>query len=392
MSTDSNSSKLDKAYKLYYEILENWEHKGVDPETGEEWSSPNSLEQINFAKSRIAEIEKLNVSDEEFDALLTNVKEMAQDRNAVGYTIYNEIVSRWDFAESETEEGEAFFHPTSKQHIAHAKEKLAEIDKLNITDQELISLVRNVRDIVEEAPKRKFAGSYWIAGIIGIFVLILTWTETKNFFDKMGGHHSMENAEAIHSTAINRIENRITFLENQSENYARRDQRLNDARENLAELSEMSPEAYVRSENRRHRRQATTSLIQTLFLVAIYGGYLYASRAPVFLMNRRKRQIERMKKSSSFVQKLVFGTIAAAWSMPITTYVTKYTDGTEERDSDALVVLGIALFVTIVVLAIVFYIMIVALPFLAVFNYIRNYQYEWVDQLVMGFKAKVGWA
>lgn len=392
MSSDSNSNKLDKAYKLYHEILENWQHKETDPETGEEGASPNSLDQINFAKSKIAEIEKLDVADDEFDALLTNVKEMVEDRNAVGYTIYNEIINEWDFSESETEEGEALYHPTSKKHIALAKEKLAEIDKLNITDQELIGMVRNVREIVDEAPKRKFAGSYWIAAIIGIFVLIITWSDTKSFFEKMGGHHSMENAETIHNEAINRIENRISFLENQSEGYFRRDEQLKERRQELSKISEMSPEAYVRSENRRHRRQATSNLFQTLFLVAVYGGYLYASRAPVFLINRRKRQIEMMRKSSNFVQRLVFGTIAAAWSMPITTTVTRWSDGSETTDSNAIVVLAIAIFVTVIVLAIVFYIMIVALPFLAIFNYVRNYQYEWFDGLKAGFKAKVGWA
>ena len=392
MSSDSNSNKLDKAYKLYHEILENWEHKDTDPETGEEGCKPNSLDQINFAKSRIDEIEKLNVSDEEFDALLANVKEIVQDRNAVGYTIYNEIVSHWDYAESETEEGEAFFHPTSREHIAYAKVKLAEIDKLNITDQELIGLVRNIRDIVEEAPKRKFAGSYWIAGIIGIFVLLMTYSDTKNFFQKMGGHHSMENAETLQSNGINRIENRITFLENQPETYTRKEERLDEARENLTELSEMSPEAYVRSENRRHRRQATASLFKTLFLVAIYGGYIYASRAPVFLLNRRKRQIELMKKSSGFVQRFVFGTIAAAWSIPTTTYITRWSDGTESRDSDALMILAISIIVTVVVLAIVFYVMIIALPFLFIINYIRNYQYERVEVFITGLKARFGWA
>ncbi|MDG5767139.1 hypothetical protein QA596_06660 [Balneolales bacterium ANBcel1] len=392
MSIDSNRDKLDKAHELYDQIFDYWGHKETDPDTGEELSSPNSLEQIEFAKSKIAEIEKLNVSDEEFNALLANVKEMAEDRNAVGHTIYSEIVDEWDFAEAETEEGDALYHPTSKKHIESANEKLAEIDKLNITDQELIGMVENVREIVNEAPKRRFAGSYWIAGVIGIFVLIITWSDTTTFFDKMGGHHSMENAEAIHSSAVNRIESRISTLENQPENSFRRDEQLQDRREELSRVSEMSPEAYVRSENRRHRRQAASNLFQTLFLVGVFGGYLYVSRAPVFLINRRKRQIEMMKKSSNFFQKLVFGTIAAVWSIPITTYVTRWSDGSETTDSNAIVVLAIGIFVTVIVLAIVFYVMIIALPFLAVLNYVRNYQYERVDDFMAGFKAKIGWA
>lgn len=390
MSSDSSNNQ-DKAYELYQEILDQMGHKEVDPETGEERFTPNSLDQINFAKSKIKEIEKLNVSDEEFEAQLANLKELVEDRNNIGYVIYNEIVSEWSFAESEDEDGEPYFHPTSKDHITHAKEKLAEIDKLNITDQELIGMVENVREIVTEAPKRKFAGSYWIAGIIGLFVLFLTYSDTKDFFQKMGGHHAMENAESVHSSQVGRIENRISYLEKQSEDFVRKQERLDDAREELARVSEMAPEAYVRSENRRQRRVAFKNLLQTLFLVGVFGGYIYASRAPVFLMNKRKRQIERMKKSSNFVKKLVFGTIAGAWSIPTTTYVTKWSDGTEERDSDALIVFGIAVFVTVVVLAIVFYVMIIALPFLAVFNYLRNYQYERIDQFMAGFKARVGW-
>ena len=107
----------------------------------------------------------------------------------------------------------------------------------------------------------------------------------------------------------------------------------------LEKHKKLSPDKYLRKLNAKERSRGFGDLISALFLIALYAGYYFASKAPIFLLNRRQKERELMRKSAGFMQKLVLGSIAAIWSTPVTTTVTKWSDGSTTRDNNAIALL-----------------------------------------------------
>ncbi|MBN1968419.1 MAG: hypothetical protein JXR48_01585 [Candidatus Delongbacteria bacterium] len=325
--------------------------------------------------------------------------ENEQNKNQHGYDLYNEIIENWGYAYQDEQTGEVYYHPTSYAEVQIALDNVKKIEELAIDDEELISLTENVKSIAQEATQRKFIGSKWIIILAGIAVLFLSWMNLDGFSRKIGGYYSAENAAEVYSKEVKQIEDRILYYTKNdgtrttnvykgSEESRQKYYEMN--KDELDELKKMSPEDYISDVNWSKRGDAIKSLFGVLFILAIYGSYFYAARAPIFLINRRKREIEIMRKSTGWLMKFVVGFVSLFWSIPTTTTVTKWSDGSTTRESDALPLFAIQITVTVVVAFFLIYLASILLPFLVIVSYIRNYQFERLDRYIYLVKKKLG--
>ena len=390
MGSTKENANVEKANELYNEIIAHWDFAEADDETGEDLYHPGNLEQVKFAKEKLLQIKKLDVTDSGVQELVETIENIINNKLQLSYDWYNQIIENWDFAEIDPETGGELSHPTSMEQVNFARMKIDEIDELKVDEPEFNQLLNNVKEITLEAPKRKFAGSKWMMIVIGIFVVLTAVGNFKSFFNRIGSYYPQDQAQAKYLSETKRLEQQVSFYERQPETSTTKNKYLKEYTKELEKHKKVSPEKYLRKLNAKERYRGLRQLINALFLIALYFGYFYASKAPVFLTNRRKKERELLRKSSGFMQKVIFGSIAAVWSTPVTTTITKWSDGSTTRDNDAIGILIVGVLFTVFILALVFYVMMIALPFLVVINYLRNYHFDKVSGIISKIKSKFG--
>jgi len=250
--------------------------------------------------------------------------------------------------------------------LIHKAEEATE-DK---SDKELQELIIANKEHLEEARVRKFAGAWWLIIAAGIMAII----ELFNAFSYFGNDITSEVAVQRMNTEKNYLENTIknyeaktTELTKDQKNY------LEDAKEELKELNEMKPEKYAKQYKRKQRRRGMRNLLGAIISVGWVIGYYLASRPYGYDRFKRQKQYAVLRKATGWTAKILTGILGVFWSIPITTYITKYTDGSEERSNDALGVLAIQLGVTAFIIAMVLFIAKALLPILTIIAYVRNY-------------------
>lgn len=381
-------SDSDKAQNLYDEIINYWEHTTTD-ETGEDYFLPMNFEQFDFAQKKLAEMKKLDAKDSDVKELTATIENILNDRVGLSFEWHNQIINKWDHAEVDPETGKELRHPTSMEQVQFARDQIDEIEKLGVDDPEFNQAFDKIKEITLDAPKRVFSGSKWIMIIIGVFVAITSFSMFGAFFNTIGNYYSKDLATSMYAQETKNLENRIITYENQPETSTTKVKYLKEYKKKLEKHKKMSPEKYLKKCNSKKRAAGFKGLFTALFLIGLYGGYFFASKAPQYLINRRKKERQMLMKSSNFLKKAIFGTISTIFSTPTTTTVTKWSDGSTTRESDAGAILFIGILVTFIILAIVFMVMIYALPFLVIINYLRNYQNEKVHIYYAKIKNKI---
>jgi len=344
------------------------------------------------------------VSTSEGDNENTDIESYeGSSKNEKGFELYNEIIDCWGFAEKDSESGEDLYHPTSYEEVDIAKKKIIEIEELEVDDENLLEMLGTVKEITEEATERKFIGSKWVAIMAGIAVALSLYGALSGFGGNLAGHYSDEDAPKIYNSRIQSIEKSIEYYtlipdSLKGQRYSKRYQGSEEMRKKslerftgeLDDLKEIEPMDYLSERNSEIRYKSISRLFSSLLFLALFGSYFYVSRAPIFLINKRKKELALMKAGSGWVKVIITSVLSALWSTPSTTTVTKWSDGSTTSESDAGVLLMLNIFITVLVVAFLFYIMVVALPFLVVINYLRNYQFERLDRYIYMIKRKFG--
>jgi hypothetical protein len=323
----------------------------------------------------------------------------SKSKNEKGYDLYNEIIANWGYACNDEHAGEDYFHPTSYGHVKIALENVRKIDELGVDDQELIALTNNVRAIAENATKRKFVGSKWIAALSGIAVLVLAWVWMDEFPRKLSGYHPAEKAHELYDKAVGDAQNNVLYYSLNAAGYqgrkftgseANREKYLKRNEQLLAELKSTSPEDYLSKRNSKSRWGAINNLFATLVWLGIYIAYFFAARAPVFLINRRQRELEIVKAGSSGMAAAAIAAVSAVLSAPTTVTVTTWSDGRVTKEDNAMQEILFRFAMIAVFAVIIIGLALYILPFLVIISYIRNYQFEIIDRIILFIKNKLG--
>lgn len=263
---------------------------------------------------------------------------------------------RWAASAKEVEEGYEFIHK-------------AEAAINDDSDTEIRELITQNKEHLDEANVRRFAGAWWLIVCAGILAIIQLYSAFSTFGTKI----TPEQAVTYKQNEINSYNNSIKYIQDKPEQTKDDVKRLESFEEKVTELTETSPEKYARKYNGAKRRRGLKSIFWGLVSVAWIVGYYLASRPYGYDRFQRQIQYQRIQKATGWAAKFLKAVLGVFWSIPITTYITKYTDGSEERDSDAAIVLGIQIFVTVAIVGLVLVIAKIIIPFATVIAFIRNY-------------------
>jgi ABC-type multidrug transport system fused ATPase/permease subunit len=157
---------------------------------------------------------------------------------------------------------------------------------------------------------------------------------------------------------------------------------IEERQERLDELSKMDTEDYMKEIKKRDRARNWKNIRRGLFWSLMIVLYYFASRPPVFLINKRQRQMAFTSKSANIFKKIIFfllGVFIAMPSVDRTVVVDSFGSvvGSYDEISPAI---AIKIFGILIIIVFVIWLAMILLPVLTIINYLRNYQYEKVDE------------
>lgn len=266
--------------------------------------------------------------------------------------------------------------PGSLEEVQKAGQYLEKAREAQPDDPQLIEQLDTTAEILEDSVTRKFTGSKWILICLGIFLLFVTWNYgiSSLFFDK-----NVKDAENVIKLEISYRENQIARLERLPKPTEANRQTIARYQKEIQEYKKVTPEKYLADWKSREISAGLNFILKQIPWIILLVLYYFVSRPPQYIINRRRKEMEVKSAGANFVKKIIFGIMGFFMSIPTTTYVTKYSDGTREETSDWPMVLFLKIVVPLIVIGILIWAMMILLPFLVLINYLRNYQFKRLD-------------
>ncbi len=237
------------------------------------------------------------------------------------------------------------------------------------SDTELMEAIATNREHIETARTRSFTFAWWLV-IAASLVMIFSF---YNAFQTSGKRLSLDIAKSSITSQINSLNHSIANLELKDTLTDYEKDHLEKSKENLATLKDTTPEDYAADYKSRHIKSGIYRFFGALIGLGWILLYVFASKPYGYMQFKRKQEYAVIQKATGWGAKIAGGILGAFWSMPITTYVTKYTDGTKETSSDGLIILGMQIGITVLVIGSILYFATIIIPFVAILAYIRNY-------------------
>jgi len=301
--------------------------------------------------------------------------------------LYNQIVESFSYKTSDPATHESGALPVSYSEVKYGLATIAEIENLKVSDAEFNAKLAKLKAICTKSLRRKMRPSLAVLIAAVVWVSLNIFMATSNLSDDLNGRYKPAEADKIYNDAIASHSQLIEYYKarpNADDSKKWQDHHSQE----LKSLRTISPLAYLNQQNQKIKSKAQKKLITAIASVLLLIAYLLSARAPMFLVYNRKKQVElaREKKMSTGILKSV---LSALWAIPVPeprTYRVKtlMSNGTvrEENVTETGAGMLIMKYIFILLALIVaFYVMIIALPVLIVFNYLRNYQYVFFNRV-----------
>ena len=271
--------------------------------------------------------------------------------------------------------------PGSKKEVEEVKDMMQQARNANPKDPELIDTIGQYEEICEEAYERRFVGYWWLMALVGVVALYFLYAGISNL--GTAGDILPARAEKLMNSEIERVGDYLDKMKVAHDTVKEKNADfIEERQERLDELSKMDTEDYMKEIKKRDRARNWGNIRRGLFWSIMIVFYYFASRPPVFLINKRQRQMAFTSKSANIFKKIMFFLLGVFIAMPAfdrTVVVDSFGSvvGSYDELSPMLMIkiLGI-----VIVIAFVIWVAMVLLPLLAIVNYLRNYQYEKVDE------------
>lgn len=271
--------------------------------------------------------------------------------------------------------------PGSKNEVEQVKMLAKQARDKDPKDPEILEQINLYEDICDEAYQRRFVGFKWLMILVGVYAAFLFYRSHINF--KSGGEYNLKQAETRMQGEIQRTQDYLAKME-QAHDTVRENNAdsIEDYEDRLEELNDMTKEDYLNEMQSNRRGRGWSNLFKGIIWAAMILLYYLASRAPVFLINRRQRQIAFASKGANIFKKVVFFFLGLFIAMPafqsyrvVDQFGFKLRDETEISPLLIIKIVGIIFIVVMMV-----YIAVLLIPLFTLINYLRNYQYEKVDE------------
>lgn len=271
--------------------------------------------------------------------------------------------------------------PGSKKEVEEVKDMMQQARNANPKDPELIDEIRQYEEICEEAYERRFVGYWWLMALVGVVALYFLYSGISELGS--AGDILPARAEQMMNSEIERIGDYLDRMKVAHDTVKEKNaEYIEEQQERLDELSKMDTQDYMKEIKKRDRARNWGNIRRGLFWTLMIGFYYFASRPPVFLINKRQRQMAFTSKSANIFKKIIFFLLGVFIAMPAfdrTVLVNSFGSVVGSRDdiSPMLIIKILGIFI---IVAFVIWLAMMLLPVLAVINYLRNYQYEKVDE------------
>lgn len=287
------------------------------------------------------------------------------EANKEALRLYSEAVSQFEII---MDDGSRL--PGSLNEIQFAESKLREAKSLQPDGQEAVEALAILESILKESQERVFTGSKWMIGIL-LIVVCLFWVFPA-FSAATDEAYTAERAKKIMDSEIKtRMESREYLSKKEQTDKIK--QRIKYNEQKLEKLQNYTPEEYAAYLSERKGENAQGDIRTGLLWIVLIVAYFFASRTPVYLLNRRKKEYAFMTEGSSIVKKIIFGIIGSVLAVPVTTTVTRWSDGTTSRESDALPLIFVKIILPLLLGMFIAVVMMYVLIPITLLNYLRNY-------------------
>lgn len=325
------------------------------------------------------------------------MEETSTDKNQRGYELYNEIIECWKYTWYDKKTDTNYYRPTSYKQVQKAVENIKKIDELKIDDPELKQLTEGIRTVTENATKRIFIGSKWVVILSGIAVMLLmflAFSQYKGFRIK----YPPEQANKIYTEAIQNYKmNLEKYSLNEKTGKANdykgsekvRKKRYKFYKKRLEKAENQTPEEYLKKLNSARKRIGIKGLFKGFFYILLYASYFYVARAPIYLINRRERELEFIDDTSDKISSRLRRTFTSLLLAPTSVTETRWSSGRVTREDNFFAEMTLRILIIILLAGLIIGLAVYMLPILVIVNYLRNYQFEKMEKLIHLIKKKL---
>lgn len=271
--------------------------------------------------------------------------------------------------------------PGSRSEVEEVKDMMQQARNANPKDPEIIDTIGQYEEICEEAYERRFVGYKWLMVLVGVVALYFLYAG----FSKLGtaGDVMPVRAEQMMNSEIERVGDYLDRMKVAHDTVKEKNtEYIEKQQERLDELSKMDTEDYIKEITKRDRARNWRNIRRGVFWSLMIVLYYFASRPPVFLINKRQRQMAFTSKSANVFKKIIFFLLGIFIAMPSfdrTVVVDSFGSvvGSYDEISPGLIIKIVGI---LFIVAFIIWLAMILLPVLTIINYLRNYQYEKVDE------------
>ena len=280
---------------------------------------------------------------------------------------------------AEGEDGQETRYPRSRAEVRRLREIASRLESVECGDPEVATQCEQIKAIVAENTTRSFNGSmklliFSCVCAVAISIFMYNMKVRKKYTPDMA-EGALKASIASTDARVERLEKLLvdsaaTFSAKQKKATQKR---LDESSKEQKALSEMSVNAYMKRHNAR-RLKDMMGMLPTLILMALYPVLYYmSSRSHRYVVMRRLRMIRAWRTSGNVIGRAVTGIIGSIMSIPTTTTVTRYSDGTTTKEDDGLEVMAMQFMLIVVVAALVLIAFVYIMPLIILANFVLNY-------------------
>lgn len=270
--------------------------------------------------------------------------------------------------------------PGSKAEVEAVKDLMSQARELNPDDPQLLDEMSQFEAICTEAYERRFVGFKWLIYIVGVYALIWMWTGFSNLGDKK--NYTPEYVTPLYQADIEGDQAYIARYDT-AQNMDRSEKKyLQKRKKSLDEKLAMNMDDYAKLKKRQANKRAYGNFKTALWWLIITFLYYKASLAPVFLINKRQRQIHLIMTGAGWFKRIVFFFLGLFIALPVTEDYKLVERGTGRvlgSGTEISPMLMIKIFGILIIAVFMLMIALYSTPILTLVGFLRNYKYEQVD-------------
>ena len=275
------------------------------------------------------------------------------------------------------------FYPTSMDETLRMEALLDQVDEAieDRSDSEFVGYVDWMRNVLNWSKKRHWEFAWWIVIcvlVVSIFFLVQANKEKDDMLKvKIWTEDQIKSSQsasiASYEKSVNYYQEKLaidTLSKDVRKGY---EESLKKVNKNLESVQKMSVKEFHKDKIRDAAKDVRSKRASAIWCLIWIGLYILALRPYGYMISKRRVEAKIYSGMRYALFTIAGALLGAAASMQVTTYITKWSDGSTTRDSDALGELAIQIIFILLAIALVLVIARIVIVVAAISGFIRNY-------------------